>query len=120
MKVEILRVAERHALAVTLVSTGWIRPSRDPLVRHVVVSTSAEAAEDWLAETARPNDIVVTDDIPLASRMVAAGAHVLGPTGRPFTREDDAPGANVDCQCRRPAEVQSGATERASEARPER
>ena len=33
------------------------------------------------------NDIVVTSDIPLASRTVAAGAHVLGPTGRPFTPE---------------------------------
>jgi len=87
VKDEILRVAERHALAVTLVSNGGLRPSRDPMVRHVVVSKSADAADDWIAENAGPNDIVVTADIPLASRMVAAGAHVLGPTGRPFTRE---------------------------------
>ena len=74
-------------MPVTLVSNGGLRPSRDPMVRHVVVSKGADAADDWIAENVRPNDIVVTADIPLASRTVAAGAHVLGPTGRPFTPE---------------------------------
>ena len=87
VKDEILKVAERHGLAVTLVSNGGLRPSRDPMVRHVVVSKGADAADDWIAENVSANDIVVTADIPLASRTVAAGAHVLGPTGRPFTPE---------------------------------
>ena len=87
VKAEILKVAERHGLAVTFVSNGGLRPSRDPMVRHVVVSKGADAADDWIAENARPNDIVVTADIPLAARVVALGAHALGPTGRPFTPE---------------------------------
>ena len=87
VKDEILKAAERHGLAVTLVSNGGLRPSRDPMVRHVVVSKGADAADDWIAENVSANDIVVTADIPLASRTVAAGAHVLGPTGRPFTPE---------------------------------
>ena len=29
--------------------------------------------------------LAITADIPLASRCLKAGAHVLGPTGRPFT-----------------------------------
>src|SRR4051812_47822447 len=78
VKDEILKVAERHGLPVTLVSNGGLRPSRDPIVRHVVVSKGADAADDWIAENVKPNDIVVTADIPLASRTVAAGAHVLG------------------------------------------
>jgi len=87
VKAEILKVAERHELPVVLVSNGGLRPSRDPMVRHVVVAKGADAADDWIVENVRPNDIVVTADIPLASRAVAAGAHVLGPTGRPFTAE---------------------------------
>ena len=87
VKDEILKVAERHGIAVTLVSNGGLRPSRDPMVRHVVVSKGADAADNWIAENVSANDIVVTADIPLASRTVAAGAHVLGPTGRPFTLE---------------------------------
>ena len=87
VKTEIVRVAERHGLVVTFVSNGGLRPSRDPMVRHVVVSKGADAADDWIVEAARGNDIVVTSDIPLAGRAVALGAHVLGPTGRPFTPE---------------------------------
>ena len=57
------------------------------MIRNVVVSKGADAADDWIVENAKPNDIVITADIPLAARTVALGAHVLGPTGRPFTPE---------------------------------
>ncbi len=86
-KAEVVKVAERHGLVVTFVSNGGLRPSRDPMIRNVVVSKGADAADDWIAGNAQPNDIIVTADIPLAARGVALGAHVLGPTGRPFTPE---------------------------------
>ena len=85
VKAEAEKVADRLGLVVTFVSNGGLRPSRGPMVRHVVVSKSADAADDWIVENARPNDIVVTADIPLAARTVALGAHVLGVTGKPFT-----------------------------------
>jgi uncharacterized protein len=87
VKGEVVKVAERHDLTVTFVSNGGLRPSRDPMIRNVVVSKGADAADDWIVDTAKANDIVVTADIPLAARTVALGAHVLGPTGRPFTPE---------------------------------
>jgi uncharacterized protein YaiI (UPF0178 family) len=87
VKDEVTTVAERHGLVVTFVSNGGLRPSRDPMIRNVVVSKGADAADDWIVGNARPNDIVVTQDIPLAARAVELGVHVLGPTGRPFTSE---------------------------------
>lgn len=87
VKDEAAKVAARHGLVVTFVSNGGLRPSRDPMVRHVVVSKGADAADDWIVENAKANDVVVTADIPLAARTVALGAHVLGPTGKPFTQE---------------------------------
>ncbi|MDG4851969.1 MULTISPECIES: YaiI/YqxD family protein [unclassified Mesorhizobium] len=87
VKAEVEKVAERHGIAVTYVSNGGLRPSRDPMIRNVVVSKGADAADDWIVENAKPNDVVVTADIPLAARTVALGAHVLGPTGRPLTPE---------------------------------
>ncbi len=87
VKEEVLRVAERHGVPVVLVSNGGLRPSRDPMVRHVVVGKGADAADDWIVENVKVNDVVVTADVPLASRTVALGCHVLGPTGRPFTPE---------------------------------
>ena len=85
VKAEAEKVADRLGLVVTFVSNGGLRPSRNPMVRHVVVSKGADAADDWIVEHARANDIVVTADIPLAARTVAIGAHVLGVTGKPFT-----------------------------------
>lgn len=87
VKDEVIRVAERHGLAVTFVSNGGLRPSRDPMIRHVVVSKGADAADDWIVDNAVSEDIAITADVPLAARLVPNGVHVLGPTGRPFTPE---------------------------------
>ncbi|SFB37378.1 hypothetical protein SAMN03159496_03211 [Rhizobium sp. NFR07] len=84
VKPEILKVAERHGLEVTLVANSGLRPSRDPMVKNVIVSGAFDAADDWIAERAGPGDVVITADVPLAGRCVAAGAFVTGPTGRIF------------------------------------
>lgn len=87
VKDEVQKVAARHGLVVTFVSNGGLRPSRDPMVRHVVVTKGADAADDWIVENAAANDVAITADVPLAARLVEKGVHVLGPTGRPFTPE---------------------------------
>jgi uncharacterized protein YaiI (UPF0178 family) len=46
-----------------------------------------DAADDWIAERAGPGDIVITSDIPLASRCVKSGAEVIAPNGKPFTEQ---------------------------------
>ena len=84
VKDEVVKVAERHGLAVTFVANGGLRVSRDPMIRNVIVPNTFDAADNWIAENAKPNDIVITSDIPLAARTVATGCHVLGPTGRAF------------------------------------
>lgn len=85
VKDEATRVAERLGLLVTFVSNGGVRPSRDPMVKVVVVAQGADAADDWIIEQAQANDIVLTADIPLASCAIDKGCHVLGFTGKPFT-----------------------------------
>jgi len=87
VKAEILKVAERHGLPVTFVANSGLRPSRDPMVRNVVVSGKFDAADDWIVDNAQPGDIAVTADVPLAARLVEKAVHVLGPTGRAFTPE---------------------------------
>ncbi|MCZ4089547.1 MULTISPECIES: YaiI/YqxD family protein [Sinorhizobium] len=88
VKAEILKVAERHGFEVTLVANSGLRPSRDPMVHNVIVSAGFDAADDWIAERAGEGDIVVTADVPLAARCVAAGALVTGPSGRLFDKSN--------------------------------
>ncbi len=85
VKDEVYRVAFRRAVAVCIVSNARIRIPDHPLVERMVVSDAFDAADDWIAEKANSNSVVVTADILLADRCLKAGATVLGPTGKPFT-----------------------------------
>jgi uncharacterized protein YaiI (UPF0178 family) len=87
VKNEIYRVAARYDLKVILVANARMRvPQEEDRVELVVVSDELDAADDWIAEHVQPDDVVVTADVPLASRCVKAGARVLSPRGRVFDK----------------------------------
>ena len=85
VKDEIYKVAYRLAVPVTIVSNAHLRVPDHPLIERVVVSSSFDAADDWIAEQSGPQTVVVTADILLADRCIKAGATVISPTGKPFT-----------------------------------
>ena len=85
VKPEVYRVAERHRLRVYVVANSPIQVPRDPLVERVTVGSSPDAADNWIAERADATAIVITNDIPLASRCIKAGAKVIAANGRAFT-----------------------------------
>lgn len=84
VKKEIYRVARRYDLKVFLVSNSWMRAPESGWLELVVVDKGENVADDWITENAGADDIVITGDIPLASRCLKEGAQVLGHTGRPF------------------------------------
>lgn len=88
VKAEAERVASRHGLKLALVSNGGLRPSPNPLVETVIVASGADEADKWIAERCGPGDVVVTSDVPLAARCIAAGARVLRHTGEAFTERN--------------------------------
>ena len=87
VKEEIYRVAARHRIAVSVVAGNFIRVPQDPQIERIAAGSAMDAADDWIAERAGQGDIVVTADIPLASRRVKAGAEVIAPNGKPFTEQ---------------------------------
>lgn len=88
VKAEALRVGLRHGARVVLVSNGGIRPSAYPTAEVVVVPEGPDVADIRIAEGVRPGDVVVTADIPLAARAVAAGGRVVRPNGEPLTERN--------------------------------
>ena len=88
VKAEVERVATRHRLHVLVVSNGGIRPSTNPLLETVIVPEGPDEADKWIAERAGPGDVVITGDIPLAAKCVAAGAQVLRHNGEALTAEN--------------------------------
>jgi hypothetical protein len=87
VKDETYRVAARYGLKVYVVANAPLRVPRDAAIELVVVGAGSDAADDWIAARAGPGAIVVTADIPLASRCVKASAEVLAPNGRRFTED---------------------------------
>ncbi|MEK6765427.1 MAG: YaiI/YqxD family protein [Planctomycetota bacterium] len=88
VKPEVYRVASRYRLDVTLVANSWMRVPNELWIALEVVEGGFDAADDWIVEHVQPHDIVVTADIPLASRCLKEGARVIGPTGKPFTENN--------------------------------
>lgn len=85
VKAEIYRVAGRHVVKTLLVANSNMAIPREGAVELVTVGKGFDEADDWIAHRAGPAHIVVTADIPLASRCVAKGAQVISPTGKIFT-----------------------------------
>ena len=88
VKEEVYRVARRLAVPVIVVANSRMQvPLAATIELVVVASGQLDDVDDWIAERAGPDDIVVSADIRLAARCLTAGAQVLGPDGRPFTEE---------------------------------
>jgi uncharacterized protein YaiI (UPF0178 family) len=87
VKDEVYRVARRHGLKVRVVSNMVMRVPQDGSVESVVVPGKLDAADDWIVEQVLENDIIVSADIPLASRCAKKKARVITPKGRVFTEE---------------------------------
>ena len=85
VKDETYRVAARYGLHVFVVANAFMNLPREPWIERVVVGDGFDAADDWIAERAGPGAIVITADVPLASRCVKAGALALAPNGKAFT-----------------------------------
>jgi uncharacterized protein YaiI (UPF0178 family) len=88
VKQEVYRVAKRCGLEVTLVANSSMRVPDEPWLQLEVVGGGFDEADDWIVDHVEADDIVITADIPLASRCVKAGASVIGTTGKPFTENN--------------------------------
>ena len=87
VKEQVYRVAKRYDLKVFLVSNAWMRVPCEGRIKLVVVDDGFDAADDWIAESVTGNDIVITEDVPLASRALEKDAQVISPRGRVFTED---------------------------------
>jgi hypothetical protein len=88
VKLEVYRVASRYDLEVILVANSRMRTPDDARITLKVVDGGFDAADDWIVDQIGGDDLLITSDIPLASRSLKLGAGVLGPTGRPFTDDN--------------------------------
>jgi uncharacterized protein YaiI (UPF0178 family) len=85
VKDEVYKVAARYGLHTTVVSNSFIQIPASPLIARMIVDAGPDVADDWIAEACAPGDIVITNDIPLAERVLKKDAAAIAPNGRLFT-----------------------------------
>ncbi|MDR1026633.1 MAG: YaiI/YqxD family protein [Lactobacillus sp.] len=89
VKNEVIKVAERHSIPVVMVSNSWIRmPASITEIKQVVVEKKPDEADNWIADNIEKADIVITSDIPLASRCLKKEAYAVRPNGSEFTEDN--------------------------------
>lgn len=84
----LFRAAERAQVSVTLVANQWLRTPPSRFIRALQVQGGFDVADDAIAERARAGDLVVTQDIPLAARVLANGAQAVNPRGDRYTQDN--------------------------------
>jgi len=87
VKAEVYKVAARYGLTTTVVSNSFIAIPPSKLIERMIVDAGPDVADDWIAERTQPGDIVVTNDIPLADRVLKAQGTAIAPNGRLFTTD---------------------------------
>ncbi len=83
----LIRACDREGMQVLFVANIRLSLPTSPLVRSIVVEQGPDVADDYIADRARAGDLVVSQDIPLAARVVPRGVHVLQTSGRELDEE---------------------------------
>jgi uncharacterized protein YaiI (UPF0178 family) len=87
VKDEVYKVAARYGLKSWVVCNAFMMVPAHPRIERVIVDAGPDVADDWIAERIQGGDIVITNDIPLAERVLNAGAAAIAANGRAFNRE---------------------------------
>ena len=81
----LFRAAERVGIETVFVANHAVRTPKSRFVRGIQVSAGFDVADARIVEGVAAGDLVVTADVPLAARVVAAGAVALNPRGTLYT-----------------------------------
>lgn len=88
IKEMVFRASERLQVPVCLVANKDLSKAHSRLITSILVADGFDIADDYIAEHAAPEDLVITADIPLAARIVANGGVALDPRGELYTEEN--------------------------------
>jgi uncharacterized protein YaiI (UPF0178 family) len=82
------RAATRVEMSLTLVANHAIAVPPSRWISAVQVEQGFDVADNFIVCKVRPNDLVITADIPLAAELIDKGAGVISPRGEQFTRNN--------------------------------
>ena len=84
----LFRASERTGTQLTLVANQPIRIPRSQTIRFLQVTSGFDVADNEIVKRVTAGDLVITNDIPLASEVIEKGAHALSPRGELYSADN--------------------------------
>lgn len=84
----ILRASQRTSTPVIFVANSPLPIASRPLVKTIRVAQGFDVADNYISQHVQINDLVITQDIPLAAEIVCKGITALNPRGELYTQEN--------------------------------
>ncbi|MDB6097096.1 MAG: hypothetical protein JWM09_1374 [Francisellaceae bacterium] len=81
----VFRASKRLSFNVILVSNQYMVIPRTPFIKFIQVSNVFNAADTYIIENSKINDIVITADIPMAAELIDKKVRVINPRGEIYT-----------------------------------
>ncbi|MDD2760620.1 MAG: YaiI/YqxD family protein [Methylomonas sp.] len=88
IKTVLFRAAEKRRLKLWLIANHTVATPPSKFIRAIRVSGGFDVADDYIVKHLEVGDLVITGDIPLASRVIALGGFVINPRGESYTLEN--------------------------------
>lgn len=80
------KAALRCQCELILVANQPLFVRKHPLIKTIQVSKGFDVADQYIADMVVAGDLVITADIPLASRVIGKNASALNPRGEMYTK----------------------------------
>jgi uncharacterized protein len=84
----ILNASVKRSVAVTFVANKALALPISECIGFVLVKPAPDAADHYIAEHASVEDLVITQDIPLAHTLVKKGVTAINPRGGKFSEDN--------------------------------
>ncbi len=88
VKEVLYRVANRTKIQTTLVANQFLQTPPSRYITSLQVKSGFDVADNEIVKRLKPDDLVITSDIPLAYEAIEKGGHAINPRGERYTREN--------------------------------
>ena len=84
----VLRASERRHVPLTFVANKFVPTPNLAWINSVQVAAGMDVADTYIVQNMSPEDLVVTQDVPLAAEVVEKGARAISHRGVTWTEEN--------------------------------
>ena len=82
------KVSHRLQLKLVFVANQYMKFPSNSLISSVIVKSGPDEADNHIVEIMEAGDLVITEDIPLADRVVKKGGTIITPRGKLLTEDN--------------------------------